>query len=105
LYRSQGESLISSNGWDATLDAPATGRYNCHSYTWNVSENGSERWLNAWYDGDIDYYNGSVAPTYPRSTNPPAERVGLFCFFERRQSKCPGGKQGRLWKLFDKALG
>lgn len=63
LYRSQGESLISSNGWDATLDAPATGRYNCHSYTWNVSENGSERWLNAWYDGDIDYYNDSVTPT------------------------------------------
>lgn len=32
FFRVAAESLINSNGWDATMVAPANGKYNCHAF-------------------------------------------------------------------------
>lgn len=63
FFRAHAESLINSNGWDATMVAPASGIYNCHAYAWYVSEGGSECWITATDYGIIDFYNHSITPT------------------------------------------
>ncbi|HYQ57114.1 MAG TPA: T9SS type A sorting domain-containing protein [Draconibacterium sp.] len=63
------DSLIDANSWDATIIAPATYEYNCHSYAFHVSEGEDECWINAWDYGDIDVYSGSTPMNTPTNLN------------------------------------
>lgn len=47
---------IINNNWDAVRIGPATSNYNCHSYAWNVTENGvsTNAWLNQTNNGNAN---------------------------------------------------
>jgi hypothetical protein len=55
-WEALGTWYVTSNGWDATREGPATHEYNCHGYAWHVSENSPHCWIN--YNELSKYWTG-----------------------------------------------
>ena len=82
ILESEAASIITSMGWttsgpnpDVIQTAPATGEYNCHSYTWYMSEGGTTPyWIAAPLEAEniafFDYLrNPNPAVPFPVSNN------------------------------------
>lgn len=62
------DSIVRANWSSATIISPCSSTYNCHAYSWHMSDGGDAVWISS--DSEVaKYYNGSSA-TYKKVDNP-----------------------------------